>query len=69
MAFTITIGRATIKVRTPLRAAVFSTGDEVRDPGEDLDREQEQHPDDGSEEQDSGSLGGHGFFSCRSARV
>lgn len=27
------IGRATLAVRTPLRAAVFSTGDEVRDPG------------------------------------
>lgn len=27
------VGRATIKVRAPLRAAVFSTGDEVRDPG------------------------------------
>lgn len=27
------VGRATLAVRTPLRAAVFSTGDEVRDPG------------------------------------
>lgn len=27
------VGRATLRVRTPLRAAVFSTGDEVRDPG------------------------------------
>jgi molybdopterin molybdotransferase len=27
------VGRATLDVRTPLRAAVFSTGDEVRDPG------------------------------------
>lgn len=27
------IGRADLLVRTPLRAAVFSTGDEVRDPG------------------------------------
>ena len=27
------VGRAELRVRTPLRAAVFSTGDEVRDPG------------------------------------
>ncbi|MBE0532672.1 MAG: molybdopterin molybdotransferase MoeA [Rhodospirillales bacterium] len=27
------VGRATLRVRAPLRAAVFSTGDEVRDPG------------------------------------
>ena len=27
------VGRAALKVRRPLRAAVFSTGDEVRDPG------------------------------------
>lgn len=27
------VGRATLSVRIPLRAAVFSTGDEVRDPG------------------------------------
>jgi molybdopterin molybdotransferase len=29
-------GRATLAVRTPLRAAVFSTGDEIRDPGSPL---------------------------------
>jgi len=28
------VGRAALKVRAPLRAAVFSTGDEVRDPGD-----------------------------------
>ncbi len=30
------VGRAELLVRTPLRAAVFSTGDEVRDPGRDI---------------------------------
>ena len=36
MGLAAAVGRPTLTLRRPLRAAVFSTGDEVRDPGTDL---------------------------------